>query len=604
MGVRGGPVVEMRRGELVRRAMAVTVTRTVLDLVANHHRTEAGRPIKLDHQWKQVYADPAPDMRLIAGAQRGKTLYEMVKTMAQVMLNMSVGWVMPKDGKIQELVHGKLDPTIQNTAIYRDMQGLSGGTDTVKFKTFGRYGKLYLVTANSENELTSFSADAMHIDERDFCNRSNLPMYPSRMNFSPYKLTDEISTPTIEGTKTRVGQAGADNIHAEFLSGDQHRYYVNCPFCNRAQILDWYDNLVSVKTDAGGRVMGFDVRDKDWAPGSSTDIRACCAEPSCGRPIDRLAAGTWIAGNRGARIRSYWMEALNSSVGPSMAELLDKFGKALGNPSKMQQFHNMELGRPFAGGMLRFGAELFEGCEDAALSFVTRSEGPCTMGIDVNRPWLDVHISKWVDGIQIKVFVGKIEGGEDELVELVRRYHVTGGVIDHQPETKFAMRLQDVLWDRTRCRLVRCKYASNEQTSFMVITEHGERSLDPPKLITVNRTVAIDTLYESMQLRSVVWPGTWRTALDGALIEEFVNPVRMLVVNDQGQERFTWEGKPDHQLHAAVYDYIAGEVLDMRRPHDLSSVQPLVSTMTHGAPSVSAAPPMIQRDDQPLIMRG
>ena len=81
-------------------------------------------------------------------------------------------------------MHGKLNPTIRGTALYEQLVDDAGGHDTVGFKQFGDYGKLYIVTANSENELTSFSADAMHIDERDFCNRQNLPMYTSRMNWS------------------------------------------------------------------------------------------------------------------------------------------------------------------------------------------------------------------------------------------------------------------------------------------------------------------------------------------------------------------------------------------------------------------------------------
>lgn len=592
--LKGGKIIQIQRGELVRRAMAVQVANKIQDLVQNHHINENGRPIKLDPQWKQIYADPAPDMRIIAGAQKGKTLYQMIKAFAQLLLGMSVGWVMPKEGKIHELVNGKLNPTIKNTALYREMHTMSGGNDTMKFKTFGEYGKLYMVTANSQNELTSFSADCMHIDERDFCNKQNIPMYPSRMNFSPYKLTNEISTPTVEGTKVRVGQIGEDNIHSEFLNGDQHRWHSLCPHCGEWQILDWFDNIVNVQHDESGRITTFGVRDPDWTHGTVEDLRTCCSK--CDQPFHRGGEGRWIALNPGAKIRTYWVESLATMVGPTMAELLEMFRKALGNPTMMQHFYNMMLGRPYAGGHMRFTEELFEHCVGTH-DMLQRCEGPCTIGIDVNRPWLDIQISVWRDRKQYKVWAGKIQGGEPEVIDMIKRFNCVGGVIDTHPETKFACSLQEKVFEETGCRIIRCKYATGEQANPIVISMAGELKIDPPRLITVDRTCAVDMLYGAMQTRKVEWFRGWRGAADGALIDEFTNPVRRLVVNDAGNERFSWVGKPDHSLHAAVYDQLAGEIMEMAVESDLSEIGPFITEIMHTSESAAPTGNMPTRDD-------
>lgn len=603
-GKDGKPVlVKISRAELIRRAMAAEVAKVTVHLANNVHTTEAGRRISLDPQWEEIYADPSTDVRIIAPAQRGKTLYELVKTMAQLSLGMSVGWVMPKWGKVQELVNGKLNGTIKNTPAYQELQDESSGHDTIGFKTFGEFGRLYLVTANSENELTSFSADAMHVDERDFCNRTNLPMYTSRMNASPYRLTDEISTPTVEGTETRLGQPGNDNIHSEWLGGDQQRYYVPCPHCGTWQVLDWFDNVVEVETDETGRVTGFDVRDKGWSPGAAVDLSVCCR--SCGRPFDRLARGEWRANRPGRRIRSRWVEALSTSLGPPLEQMLATYTKAIGNPTKMQHFHNMDLGRPFAGGMLRFTRQMFEGCTDQKHWMLGESDGPCTIGIDVNRPWLDVQISRWIGGKQIKVWAGKVRGAEGDIVKLSKRYGVVGGIIDHQPDARYATQVQDDLASEG-IHLVRCKYATTDQARMVVVTEAGENpKLDPPRLITVNKTVAVDSLFETMQTKMVVWFRDWEQAIEGAMLEEFTTPTRKLVVNDAGTERFIWEGKPDHQLHAAVYDMLAGSVLKMNVERDYGDVIPCVNTITHGGGSiVPPTPPGDLRDDAVMIQRG
>lgn len=598
--------VNMERRELVRRAMGAAVARQTLNLVRQHHVTEAGRRVILEPQWEQPYADPSPDQRMIAPAQRGKTLKELIRTFAELSLGLSVGWVMPKENKVQELVHGKLDPTVKNTPLYAELQAESGGNDTVRFKTFGPYAKLYIVTANSATELTSFSADSMKIDERDFCNRNNLPAYPARMNASEYKLTSEISTPTVEGTRARIGQKGADNIHTEFLAGDQFRYFSTCPHCGLQQILDWYDNVVEVRRDESGRITSFDVRDKEWSPGGSKDLSVTCSNPKCARPFDRLAPGLWVPQNPGARVRSYWIEALNLVMGPTLAQMLDTFTKAIGNPTKLQAFHNMDLGRPFAGGMMRFTTDLFEKCSDLDHHLTNVSEGPCTIGIDVNRPWLDIHVSRWIRGRQVKIWCGKIAGGEDEVVNLIKRFHVVGGIIDTHPETKFAMQLQQVALEKCRCHLIRCKYATNEQSKEIVISEAGDNpELDPPRLITVDRTVAVDSLYESMLCRKVVWFSEWRAAIDGALLEEFSNPVRKFIENEAtGRQRPVWVGDPDHQMHAAVYDLYAGRLCGLQANVDLSEIGPMITQIAHRSPDAGPRTATGGFNDSLMIFRG
>lgn len=587
---------QISRKELVRRVMAKSIAKQVLNLAHKHHVTEKGQRIRLDPQWRQIYADPSTDQRIISAAQRGKTLYQIVKTLAQLSLGLKVGWVMPKDNKVQELVHAKLDPTIKNTPLYRELQRLSEGHDTVRLKTFGPFATLHIVTCNSKDELTSFSADCMHIDERDFCNRMFLPMYPSRMNFSSYKLTDEISTPTVEGSLS------SDNIHSEFLSGDQHRYFTTCPHCQTEQILDWFDNVVDSRYDDSGRIVEFNVRDQDWSEGGAQDIRVCCRNPQCKRPFDRTIAGRWAALQPDRILRTYWVEALASEIGPSLATLLTTFRRSLGNPTRMQQFMNMDLGRPYAGGVMRFDHRMFERACDHTRSMATSSERPTTIGIDVNVPWFDVQISQWEGSRQIKIFAAKLES-KDQIIALVDRFNIVGGCIDNQPETRLAIKLQEDIQAKTGAAIVRCKYATNDQALEMTITEKGENEFDPPRLITVNRTVAIDALYEAMLGGQVRWFDGWKHAIQGEMFKEFNTPVRALEIGEDGNERYVWKNKPDHQMHAAVFDRIAGEVLGMAAPRDYSDVLPAVNSISHGG---SAKTPPRDPDifDSVMIQRG
>ena len=601
--------VRMSRRDLVRRTMAATVAKQTLHLADNVHINEAGKNIELDHQWRQIYADPSPDMRVIAPAQRGKTLYELVKTMAQLSLGLAVGWVMPKKAKVRELVHGKLDPTIKNTPAYREVVGGSGGTDTVAFKTFGDYGRLYIVTCNSTDELTSFTADAMHVDERDFCNRTNLPMYPSRMSRSDYALSDEISTPTLEGRATRVGVRGIDNIHSEFLAGDQLRFHTPCPHCGHWQILDWYRNIVTVELDESGRIVKFDVLDQDWSPGSAMDLRVVCEK--CRYPFDRTTPGRWAAVMPGMLMRTYWVEALASEHGPNMATLLDRFSKALGNPTKMQHFHNLDLGRTYSGGMLRFTEDLVNRCVIKGHRMLQSCDQPCTIGIDVNRPWMDVQISIYPDGKQTKIYTEKIQGGKETILALTKRFNIKGGVIDAQPETTYAREIQTEL-EEMGIPLILCKYATSPMTKLYIVSEAGDNpKLDPPRLITADRTIAIDTVFELMQKGGIAWFEEWAEVLNGALLDEFMTPVRTLSVNEKtGIERFAWEGKPDHAVHVSVLELLAAELLGMTINRDFSMLGPFMSPLMHTMPTTQDSRQIVTPDavrlldDDVMIFRG
>lgn len=591
---------QITRAEGIQRVMAKLVTMRVQELARDHHITELGRKVDLtmNHQWDQIYREDNPHLTIIAAAQSGKTLYNIIKMIAQASLGLAVGLVMPKDEKVTELVRGKLDPTIKNTPFYSALVAMSGGNDAVKYKTFGQYGRLHLVSCNSESELTSFTADCMHIDEYDFCDRNNLAMYPYRMNQSKYKLVDQICTPTVPGTVAKAGQSRVDNIHSEFLFGTQNRYHTTCPHCALRQVLDWYKNVIRAAHDESGRIITFDVRDKDYQPGTGTDLRVCCANSKCERPFDRTARGIWIPGRPHAARASYWVNPLASIVGGSLESYLNSFQISLGNPSKMQNFHNMGLAMVFAGGAAQFTEELFRKCTERGHYMLQSSDGPCTMGIDVNRPWFDVQISKWLrDRTQIKVHVAKVQG-EEQLYALMQRFNVTKAVIDNDPEASVSARIQQKAWENLRIRVVRCRYSTHDMPELLTVSEPGENPvIDPPMLVTVNRTIAIDGVYETMQRQMVKWFESWRTELDEALYHEFTNPVRKLVQHEGMRPRYIWAGDPDHQLHASVYDWLTSEIPNLSIWHDLSNITPAVTEVTHSMPTNTGA-----WTDEPLVL--
>lgn len=607
----GDRVMQVRRDDLTRLAMGRQLAMRVQWLVFNVHRTDKGKPVDLNRnpQWKQIYADPSPDVVIVASAQVGKSLNGTLRIFAAADLGLETGWVLPTDPKRNEFVHNRIERTIENTPYYKERISSAGGSDSTHEKHYramdGSVTAMHFATSASPNELIAFSADFMGIDERDRCDRNNLALAPSRMFQSPYRLTYECSTPTTPGYEANYpGEVVPDNIESRLFAGDYQRMHIPCSNCGWMQVPEWYKHFINVKTDDAGRVLSFDVLDKDWSPGSPQDVRPVCEK--CSRPFERLTQhGRWIPKKPGAAIRSYWVNRLLSDVGESLSTIIDKYGKALNNPSLMQQIHNMDLGISYAGGFVGFRQELFARCcEPDPYSMLSSYDGEmATAGIDVNVPYFDVQISKWLPNDicpQRKIHVCKVQG-LDNLYALLRRFRVRFAVIDQQPELNLAELIQKEAPTKAGCHVTRAKYSTHGAVEPITISATGENPGDPPLVVTLDRTATIDNLYQTMLNRKVRWFTNFRDVIEGAMMGEMCRPVRTLVIGDGGAERWSWEGKPDHQLHAANYDLIAGRIGGMFLVR-YSGVVILATDYTHRPkqrPLSPGGPP-----EKVLILRG
>lgn len=574
----GGHVLLSDR-ELRRITMGMKIGERVADLI-HVHRNEHDRPIDFsaNPQWRRIFLDPSPDIRVQSSAQQGKTLCALLRQFAGADLGLSCGWVMPKEELRNQFVNDKVERTINNTPYYRAQIAAAKGSDATKMKHWGKgaKGALIYVGCNSPTELMSFSADMMNIDERDQCHRDNLGLYPSRMNRSPFALTFEISTPTVPGEKRRAGvQLDADNINTELLNGDYHRYYSCCPHCGYSQRLDFYEHIIKCTQDEAGRIIDYKVLDPEWDGFDGRDARVVCK--NCERPFDRMIPDAdWMYTNPGARIRSYEVNRMTSALGDTVNALIMGFASSMGNASKLTIFNTMTLGMPFAGGHLSFSQALFQQC-DRGYQQAINSVEPTTAGIDVNVPYFDIQISRWFDlprgeQKQVKLAAMKVLR-KDDAHAVLKRFNVRRACMDSKPEHHLAIEFQHEA-AAYGCQVIRCKYATQDQPKEIVISQAAEHPSDPPRLVTVARTISIDALHASMLNGECDWFAGWAAACDGRMLEEFTRSVRRLVRGETGQERYEWVGKPDHQLHAAVLDRLAG-IIPPRPIYGLDSMVPI-----------------------------
>lgn len=554
--------------------MALNVAKTAVALAAIH-RTERDMPLELDGtQFEAVVKDARQHKVIVAGAQTGKTTVALLVLFAMAELSLRVGFIMPQDSDRTRLVNDKVLLTVNNTPHYREGFD-SSSIDSVRMKRY-REAMLFFLSSESKTDFLSFSADAMMQDEYDWCNLDNTVNARSRMNRSAFRFTWHSSTPTLPGDPPDRPGEKADNIMTLWLEGDQQRYMTTCQ-CGCIQWLDWWKNVVEETRDQNGMVIGAKVRDPEWGPGAPFDIRPLCVR--CGKPMDRLANGRWVAGKPGNPIGSWHINRLASPHGDPLSALFATYQKAIGNMSKMQAFANMHLGVDFNSTGSAFTREMLSAWAMPYKMTPASGEvgvmGIRTFGVDVNSPYFSVHISEWTRSpqgmwFQRKLFCGEIVG-QQKLIDTLVAFKVRGGVIDNQPELNLVLGLQATL-ARMGIRLIRCQYATHPMTGDITVSTAGETDFLPPILITADRTATIDDLHSACSRGMVRWPQDWSTVHGGVVYQQMTRARRIAMKNDSGQTRWAWDGKPDHQMHACNYDWIAGRYFTPPQEYAAASI--------------------------------
>lgn len=555
--------VDVDRKKLLRLHMGRQLAEMIQSMVKTIHRTERSEKVDLDTnpQFQEIYRDPNPDLRTMSSAQVGKTLYGVVRHFAAARLGLNIGYIMPTEDARNRFIKEKINPTIQAVPDYMERMG-AAGLGSVKIKRFrndtGGFTNIFYPGCNSAHDMRSFSADAINVDEYDFCPRENLHLYPARMNYSNYALTYETSTPTLPGDPPNVPAAErSDNIHSKVLEGTDKHYHIKCDHCDFEQELEWTKHIVQEDLDSAGRLVDFRIRDPLYEPGKARDVHPVCLR--CHKPFSRLKVGRWIAFNPTSQISSYTINRLNSPMGKSIAGLVKTYAEAIGNPTKMQVFYNYDIGRPFAAGNVKFTDELFKRCALEGYHALETCDRPSSAGIDVNVPFFDVQCTDYPEGMSCRARVtwaGKIQG-EESLIARIKAMGVRFVCIDQQPELNTATRLQDEFMKAgIYCTLVR--YSSHPASKMITVSKAAEFPHDPPLQVTVDRTGNIDAHYEDMLLRRLGWPANWASLQEGRVRSEYLKPVRQVEKDENGVEHYGWVGKPDHSLHAGVLNRIAG----------------------------------------------
>lgn len=446
--------------------------------------------------------------------------------------DMNVLYLMPTDGDVSDFSQSRFGPALEASpyldSIVIPATGGRRGSDKVSLKRV-RNSFLYLrgghinrdVAAGKskgEHRLKSIPVDALIMDEIDEIPPVSQALARERLGHSEVAEVRCVSTPTYAGV-------GIDVLWKE---SDQREWMIPCPHCGMWQC-----------TAIDHIVIEWDDLERPVAWHGQDDEQAFPACEKCGKELNRLAQGAWVARYPGRPVVGYHPTKFSSYV-TDLNNIIEKLCST--DETKRQECFNQDLGETYTprGGQLT--AEILDEC------LRDYGHGPAPgdtpfMGVDVGSV-LHVVIRSGQNqetGEYPQRFASEVESF-DELGRLMKRYKVKQAVIDALPETKKAREFQagfppGVVW--------LAYYQDDAKRDVSLAWDEREGT------VNMDRTWSLDEAYARFYEGLNTLPANGRAIPD--YYDHLTAPVRILVDKRGHKVARYVESKPDHFAHAENY---------------------------------------------------
>jgi len=505
-----------------------------LHLATYVHRTAEGRMLSFDdNQWQQkLYMENADKIVIMKSSKLGISEWLIADLFIQAKLGLNGMYILPDQPIRNRFISSRVDKIIGNTPEYlSNVVTKKKDVNAKSLKTI--YGKTWaFVGANNPATFYEFNYDINIYDEYDKCNPISLETATDRTLGSKRDRWRKVGNPTISGY----------GISDEYEKSCQYRWLVKCWRCCEWQEMDWFTHFVN-QEDSNV----FTLKDK--SDKLDKDAKGYCIK--CGKAMDRLGHGKWIAKYPDREIKGYHATRLFVSIARDRLTVREDFAKmqdCLGDPSLMQWFYNNRLGVPYEADGSKLTEALLAECVGA--DYVMPSsvkDGTVIGGADIGAK-IHLQASKIVDGKRQKVCIESFPLNMELFEQKCKQYNITRGVVDALPETKF---VKDFI--KRNPGWYRCFYGKQDNPNISLNINHKERK------VNVGRTESLDASMAAHINHDLLIPKNFMSIDGGDYAKQMIASTR---VYEEKSERFIWDegNKADHHRHADNYENIAFDI--------------------------------------------
>lgn len=454
----------------------------------------------------------------------------------------------PTDNHVTDFGDQRIEPSIEASDYLRSRIPQKN----IRRKTLKQIGlgDISLRGMQSLNAVQSVDADDVVIDEYDECD-------PTNISHAERRLSGAVAA----GRSPKIRRAGRPSIPGygidlEFQESDQRHWVVTCPECGDEQQIEW-SSVRWLTREGGNKVQRAGHDEYAGIKDVTRAWRACRScehslEPPEGMVVGPIHEGRWQAMVPDAKTAGFHIPRLIVPRTDLEAIVVASRSTRTG---AIQTFHNADLGVAWASE----DAKLTDAILDAAAAdpdaYPDNVTGPDSRylrsaGIDVaGARDLNIRVSDHLrDGRRRAVHISMPKDFQ-EVSDIINRLGVNVFVVDSMPERRSAQWLLNQ--HPGRGFMVRYDYTPESDTL---------RYDETNQMITVNRTEAIDAMFDSFRLMDnvplSVPPRLWK--------EQMKSLVRRVVEDSKGRPMYVYErtgGNGDDYAHAEVYDLVAQQMM-------------------------------------------
>lgn len=494
-----------------------------------------------------IYNCTSPQVRIKKSGQSG--LSEFAVSLALHACDerkLDVLYLMPTEGDMREFSQLRFEPAVQASPHLSRLLSAKGKVhgrnarqiDNVHIKTIGT-NNLVLRGATVQNKsdkqkanrLKSVPADLVVLDEYDEMKEDVLPLAQMRQGHSPIKEEWLISTPSYPGM----------GIDAEWEHTDQREWFVPCPHCGKKQRLTL--THIIIEQDDFERPLA-------WHGMKEGRAYAACAR--CGKELNHLAAGEWVAGKFGKEIVGFHITKLFSPHTPllDIVKRRDTLDEA-----KRRQAINQDMGDAYEPRGGRIPLEMLRACLRPYARKPLSPGERAFMGVDVSPNGLHVII-RGPDPErpgELRLLLCEEVASHYDVGRFMRLYNVASCVMDAAPET-------------TKNRELQADFRDGQVwLAYFPWTDAGSKQPDPivwdaqNGIVNLDRTRVIDGMYARFYDQENTLPA------DAEQIRGYFDHMRAPVrlTEKDGRDRqvsvYREGSNPDHFALAETYCYVASK---------------------------------------------
>jgi hypothetical protein len=496
-----------------------------------------------------IYRCDAQGMVIYKASQMGASEYAISYSVhAADERDATVLYIFPTDTQVSDFSTGRIGPAIEaspyldsiivegRAAANEDAPGRRGADRVTLKRVRNRF--LYLrggqvSPTGKAAQLKSIDADVVVYDEVDEMDPRAPTIAEKRLGHSQIAEQRWISTPTYPGF----------GIHVKWLESDQREWFVRCEACGNRQPMT-IDDLVTAWDDLG--------RPRAW---HEIDGRPFIACRKCGKPLDRLSKGEWVATFPERPIAGFHLTKLFSRTAslPDILAALDTTDE-----TERKEAFNQHLGEPYTQRGSKLDDAVLDACRRDYAHEPIKGERT-VMGVDVGRV---LHVvvrgpQHSETGERPQRFAGDVDNF-DELGRMMIRFNVERAVIDALPETRKAREFQ-AAYKPGRVWL-----------AYYVVQKTGIKKGDPAQwdaangVVNLDRTRTLDATFSRFYEAENSLPAYARDIRD--YYAHLKAQVRTLADGPGGEKVAIYkENGPDHMSHAENYCTVASMTPPVKR---------------------------------------